>query len=130
MNGNSRLQIGFMPGRRPGAAYERSQEIKRRMRTRFTWIAAVLALVSIGIVMACSTKYSATSNGLLVVSSDTQVMETFSINLSNGHASQINNVAGPVIVGLPSTVVIDPAGTYAYVATTVTCTPPNPAANT
>src|ERR1700674_224239 len=132
MNGNSRPQLVSMPGwRRPGTAYrktayKRSQERKRRMRTRFTWIAAILALVSIGVVMACSTKYSSSSNGLLVVpTSSSQVMETFSLNLSNGHASQINNVNGPPITGLPSSVILDPAGTYAYVATTVNCTAAN-----
>jgi 6-phosphogluconolactonase (cycloisomerase 2 family) len=101
------------------------------MRTRFTWIAAVLVLLSIGFVMACSTKYSHSSNGLLVVPSrDSQVMQTFSIDLSNGHVAQINNVNGPPVTGLPSSVLLDPAGTYAYVATTMDCTPTNPAANT
>jgi DNA-binding beta-propeller fold protein YncE len=94
------------------------------MRTRFTWILAVVALISIGFVMACSTKYSSSSNGLLVVPSGfSQVMETFSLDLSNGAASQINNVDGPPITGLPSSVIIDRAGAYAYVATTVNCTP-------
>ncbi len=100
------------------------------MRTRFTWIAAVLVVLSIGFVMACSTKYNASANGLLVVPSrDSQVVQTFSLDLNNGHVSQINNVNGPPITGLPSQVILDPAGTYAYVATTVNCTPANPAAN-
>jgi DNA-binding beta-propeller fold protein YncE len=101
------------------------------MRTRFTWIAAVLVLISIGFVMACSTKYKSSSNGLLVVPSrDSQAMQTFSIDLSNGRVLQINNVNGPPVLGLPSSVLLDPAGTYAYVATTLNCTPINPAANT
>ncbi len=116
----------FMPGRpRPGTAYERSQEIKRRMRTRFTWILAILALLAIATVMACSTKYSTSSNGLVVVPSqggglvtDNQggpVMETFSLDLSTGRASQINNVNGSPTPGLPTAVILDPAGTHAYV---------------
>jgi len=101
------------------------------MRTRFTWIAVVLTLVSIAFVMACSTKYSRSSNGLVVVASrDSQVMQTFSLDLSNGHASQINNTDGPPVVGLPSSVILDPTGAYAYVATTVDCTPTNPPPNT
>jgi 6-phosphogluconolactonase (cycloisomerase 2 family) len=101
------------------------------MRTRFTWIAAVLIILSIGFVMACSTKYNASANGLLVVPSrDSQVVQTFSLDLSNGHVAQINNVNGPPITGLPTSVILDPAGTYAYVATTVNCTPANPAAST
>jgi len=102
--------------------------------TRFTWMMALLALVAIAAVMACSTKYSSSSNGLVVVPSQAggasgtgtlegPVMETFSVNLSNGSISQINNVNGPPVTGLPSSVIIDPAGAYAYVATTVNCTP-------
>src|SRR6266481_5025012 len=125
MNGNSRLQIVFMPGwRRPGTSYERSQEIKRRMRTRFAWI-AVLALVSLGFVMACSTKYSSSSNGLVVVPTQgSSVMETFSLDLSNGHAAQINNVNGPPITGLSKSVILDPAGTFVYVLVTQNPTQP------
>ena len=86
------------------------------MRKRFTWIVAVLALVSIAVVMACSTKYSSSSNGLVVVPSQgSAVMETFSLNLSNGHASQINNVNGPPIPGVPTSVLLDSSGTFAYV---------------
>ena len=86
------------------------------MRIRFPWIAAILALLSIGFILACSTKYSSSSNGLLIVPSrDSLAMETFSINLSNGHASQVNNVNGPPINGLPSSVILDPAGAFAYV---------------
>ena len=105
------------------------------MRIRFAWIAAVLALISIGILMACSTKYSNSSNGLVVVPSQAggvetvegPVMETFSLSLTNGSVSQINNVNGPPVAGLPSSVLIDPAGAYAYVAATVNCTPTLPA---
>jgi|SRR5271165_2589799 len=94
------------------------------MRIRLTWIAAILALVSIGVVMACSTKYSSSNNGLLVVPSqggvaiDGQggpVMETFSLDLANGHLSEINNVNGPPVDGLPQALVLDPAGAFAYV---------------
>jgi 6-phosphogluconolactonase (cycloisomerase 2 family) len=114
-----------MPGSgQPGNASVRSQEIKRRMRTRFTWIVAVLALVAVGFLMACSTKYKSSSNGLVVVPTQgSAVMQTFSLNLSNGHVSQINNSAGPPTPGLPGAVILDPAGAFAYVATTVDCTP-------
>jgi 6-phosphogluconolactonase len=86
------------------------------MRTRFPWMVAILALVAIGFLVACSTKYKSTSNGLIVVPTQgTEVMETFSLDLSNGHVSQINNVNGPPTPGLPGAVVLDPAGTFAYV---------------
>jgi 6-phosphogluconolactonase (cycloisomerase 2 family) len=95
------------------------------MRTRFTWIVAVLALVAIGFLIACNTKYSSSSstNGLVVVPTQgtiespesTAVMETFSLDLANGGMSQINNVNGPPAAGLPGPVILDPAGAYAYV---------------
>jgi 6-phosphogluconolactonase (cycloisomerase 2 family) len=88
------------------------------MRTRFPWIVAILALVAIGFLLACSTKYSANSstNGLVVVPSQgSAVMESFSINLASGSASQINNVNGPPTPGLPTSVILDPSGAYAYV---------------
>jgi 6-phosphogluconolactonase (cycloisomerase 2 family) len=91
------------------------------MRIRFTWIVAILALVTIGFLVACSSKYSTSSNGLVVVPTQggdqngAPVMETFSLDLSNGHASQINNVNGPPTNGIPTAVILDPAGAYAYV---------------
>ena len=93
------------------------------MRTRFTWMVAILALVAIGFLMACNTKYSPFSNGLVVVPTQgtteyalaTAVMETFSLDLANGELSQINNLSGPPAPGLPGEVILDPAGAYAYV---------------
>ncbi len=95
------------------------------MRTRFPWIVAILALVAIGFLLACSTKYSANSSthalvvvptqGTIEIPDETAVMETFSINLANGSASQINNVNGPPTPGLPAAVILDPAGKNAYV---------------
>jgi 6-phosphogluconolactonase (cycloisomerase 2 family) len=94
------------------------------MRIRFTWILAILLLVAIGFIVACSTKYSSSSNGLVIVPTQgtvdaippaTAVMETFSLDLANGGMSQINNVNGPPTPGLPGAVILDPAGAYAYV---------------
>jgi 6-phosphogluconolactonase (cycloisomerase 2 family) len=86
------------------------------MRTRFTWVLAILVLVSIGVLVACSTKYSSSSNGLVVAPSQGDaVVQSFSVNLSNGSISAINNVNGPPTGGIPYSVVLDPAGTFAYV---------------
>ncbi len=93
------------------------------MRTRFTWMVAILALIAIGFLMACNTTYSAAYNGLVVVPTQgttqytlaTAVMETFSLDLANGQMSQINNVNGPPAPGLPGAVILDPAGAHAYV---------------
>jgi 6-phosphogluconolactonase len=77
---------------------------------------AILALVAIGILMACGAKYNSSYNGLVVVPSQgSAVMQSFSLNLSNGHTSQINNVNGPPTPGLPTAVILDPAGAFAYV---------------
>jgi hypothetical protein len=86
------------------------------MRTRLTWFVAILALVSIGFLMACTAKYSASFNGLVVVPSQGELaMETFTFDVSNGRISQINNKNGPITPGLPTAVVLDPAGAFAYV---------------
>jgi 6-phosphogluconolactonase (cycloisomerase 2 family) len=86
------------------------------MRTRFTWIVAILALVAIGVLMACGSKYNSSNNGLVIVPTQgSAVMETFSLNLANGHISQINNAAGPPTNGLAKSVILDPAGAFAYV---------------
>jgi 6-phosphogluconolactonase (cycloisomerase 2 family) len=94
------------------------------MRTRFTWIAGTLALIAVGVLVACSAKYSASNNGLIVVTTQAdRVMETFSLDLGNGSVSQINNVNGPPTVGTPTAVVLDPAGAYAYVIVQQNTTP-------
>lgn len=94
------------------------------MRTRFTWIAGTLVLIAVGVLVACSGKYSASNNGLIVVTTQAdRVMETFSLDLGNGSVSQINNVNGPPTVGTPTAVVLDPAGSYAYVIVQQNTTP-------
>jgi 6-phosphogluconolactonase (cycloisomerase 2 family) len=86
------------------------------MRIRFPWILAVAALIAAAAMLACSTKYAASNNGLVVVSTQgNAVMDTFSLNLNNGSVSEINNVNGPPINGVGTSVVLDPAGAYAYV---------------
>jgi len=89
------------------------------MRTRFTWILGVAVLISIGVLVACSTKYSSSNNGLVVVSTQGNAnMETFSLDLVNGNVAQINNANGPPTNGQPTTVILNPTGTYAYVMVT------------
>ena len=89
------------------------------MRKRFTWVLAVAALVSVGLTVACSSKYSASNNGLIVVSTQgNAVMDSFSLNLGNGHVTQIYNVNGPPTNGVPTAVVLDPAGANAYLLVT------------
>jgi 6-phosphogluconolactonase len=89
------------------------------MRTSFTWMLGVAVLISIGVLVACSTKYSASNNGLVVVSTQGNAdMDTFSVDLVNGSVAQVFNASGPPTNGQPTAVVLDPAGTFAYVMIT------------
>ena len=57
---------------------------------------------------------------MLVGSQGSGLIETFSFNLSNGHVSAIANTPTDtsnqtcVLNGVPASMVIDPAGVYAY----------------
>lgn len=91
------------------------------MSNRFAWLLGVAGLVSIGALVACGSSYNASSDGLLLVGSQgSGLIETFSFNLNNGGSSAITNTptdtSGQVCVlnGIPSSIVIDPAGAYAY----------------
>jgi 6-phosphogluconolactonase (cycloisomerase 2 family) len=89
------------------------------MRTRLTWIVAILTLVSIGVLMACSSKYTSSTDGLVVMPSQgSLVMESFSLDINNGRMQEINNVNGPPTPGLPTAIILDPAGAFAYVIVT------------
>ena len=89
------------------------------MKTRFTWIFGVAVLVLAGVLVACSSKYTSTSNGLVVVSTQASaVMDTFSLDLGNGHIAQIYNVNGPPTNGVPTAVVLAPGGAFSFVLIT------------
>jgi 6-phosphogluconolactonase (cycloisomerase 2 family) len=89
-------------------------EIKRRMSTRFSWLLGVLVLLSIGVLVACSgSHFSASSDGLVLASTQgAALLQTFSFDLSNGHVSTISHP--PSTMGVPTSLVVDPAGTFAY----------------
>jgi 6-phosphogluconolactonase (cycloisomerase 2 family) len=86
------------------------------MRKRFTWFVAALVLVAFGLLVACSVKYAPNSDALLVSPSQgLAVMQSFSVDLQNGHVAQIYNDNGPPTDGIPTQVVLDPEGAHAYV---------------
>jgi hypothetical protein len=96
-------------------------EINQRMSKRFAWLLGVVVLVSIGVLVACGSNYNASSDGLVLVGSQgSGLIETFSFNLNNGGSSAISNTpadtSGQVCVlkGIPSSIVVDPKGAYAY----------------
>jgi 6-phosphogluconolactonase (cycloisomerase 2 family) len=97
------------------------------MFIRFTWVLGFVTLVSIGLLVACSGNYSASSDGLLLVPSQGQaIVQSFSFSLNKGGVSTIDSnptIPGPPDQGFPGSIVIDPAGTFAYVTSVNT---PNP----
>ena len=86
-----------------------------------SWLLGLGALVLIGLLLACGSNYDASQDGLLLVGSQgSGLIETFSFTLSNGHVSAIANTPIDtssqtcVLNGVPGSMVIDPAGVYAY----------------
>src|ERR1700757_4101570 len=91
------------------------------MSTRF-WLLGLVGLISAGLLVACGSNYNSSSNGLgLVGSQGSSVIQTFSFSLNNGHVGSIPNSTNDtgnktcLLNGLPSSMVVDPAGQYAYV---------------
>jgi len=85
------------------------------------WLLGVTVLVSIGLLVACGSKYNSSSNGLLLVTSQgSGLIETFSFTLNNGHVAAIANSPADtanqtcVLNGVPSSIVMDHSGAYAY----------------
>src|SRR5258708_27610805 len=96
-------------------------EIKQRMSKRLGWLVGIVVLVSIGVLVACGTTYNSSSDGLVLVGSQgSGLIETFSFNLGNGKVSSLSNSPSDtssqtcVLNGVPSSLVVDPAGAYAY----------------
>jgi 6-phosphogluconolactonase (cycloisomerase 2 family) len=96
-------------------------EIKQRMSKRLGWLLGVVVLVSIGVLVACGTTYNSSSDGLVIVGSQgSGLIETFSFNLGNGKVASVSNSPSDtssrtcVLNGVPSSLVVDPAGAYAY----------------
>jgi len=85
------------------------------MSTRFAWLLGTVALVvlAIGGLVACGSKYSTSSDGLVIVGSQgSALIQTFSFSLANGHIAGVSNP--PLTPGIPTAIVLDPAGAYAY----------------
>ncbi len=98
-----------------------NMEINQRMSKRSAWLLGVVVLVSIGVLVACGSNYNASSDGLILVGSQgSGLIETFSFNLNNGGSSAVSNTPEDtsnlvcVLKGIPSSIVIDPQGQYAY----------------
>jgi 6-phosphogluconolactonase (cycloisomerase 2 family) len=80
-------------------------------------VLAVVVLLAIATLVACSSTYSASNDGLVLVpSAGSAVVQAFTFSLTNGHVSLLNT--SPSTLGLPTAMVVDPTGSFAY-ATTV-----------
>jgi 6-phosphogluconolactonase (cycloisomerase 2 family) len=76
-------------------------------------VLAVLVLLAIATLLACSSTYSASSDGLVLIpSAGSAVVQAFSFSLTNGHTSLVNTA--PSTLGLPTAMVLDPTGRFAY----------------
>ena len=85
------------------------------------WLLGVGGLVLVGLLVACGSNYNSSSDGLVLVGSQgAGLIETFGFNLDSGHVSAIFNSPNDtadqtcVLNGLPSSIVMDKSGSYAY----------------
>ena len=85
------------------------------------WLLGLVGLVLVGLLVACGSNYNSSSNGLLLVGSQgSQVIQTFSFGLNNGHVSSIANSTNDtgnstcIMTGQPGSIVVDPSGSYAF----------------
>ncbi len=91
------------------------------MSKRFAWVLGVVTLASIGFLIACGSNYNRSSDGLVLVASQgSGLIESFGFSLASGSISEISNPPGTtstqtcVLNGVPSSIVVDPAGAFAY----------------
>lgn len=91
------------------------------MSKRWAWLVGLVLLVVIAFLLACGNTYNPASNGLILVSSQgSGLLETFSFSLLAGNNIPIQN--SPLntqlqtcqLNGVPSVLVLDPKGNYAY----------------
>ena len=107
-------------------------EIKQRMSKRFLWLLGAVVVIAIGFLVACSSSYNQSSDGLVLVGSQgSALIETFSFNPFNGHVSAISNTPTDtstetcVLSGVPTSIVINPAGSFAYTIITANTSCPS-----
>lgn len=97
------------------------------MSKRFGWLLGLAVLVAIALTMACGTTYNHANDGLVLVSSQgSGLLESYVFSISSGSIGPVNNTPTDtgnltcVLKGIPSTVLIDPSGLYAYSILTAT----------
>ncbi len=105
-------------------------EIKQRMLKRWAWLFGLVVLVLVAVLVACGNSYDPMSDGLVIVSSQgSGLLETFSFSLVGGNNIPIlnsplnTNLETCVLNGEPSSLVLNPAATFAFtiINENVTC---------
>jgi 6-phosphogluconolactonase (cycloisomerase 2 family) len=101
------------------------------MSKGLAWVLALVGLVLIALLIACGSSYNPASEGLVLITSQgSALIQTFSFDLASGSIAQISNTVQNtatetcVMPGIPSSMVLDPTGTYAYVIVTASDTCP------
>ncbi|HUO17596.1 MAG TPA: beta-propeller fold lactonase family protein [Verrucomicrobiae bacterium] len=91
------------------------------MSKLWAWLLGLAVLVAIAFLVACGTIYNSSTDGLVLVTSQySSLVETFSFSLGSGHVQANQNPPYDtayntcVLNGIPSSIVTDPAGNYAY----------------
>ena len=91
------------------------------MSKLWAWVLGLVLLVAIGFLVACGSTYNSSHDGLVLITSQgSGLIETFSFSLASGHAAAIQNSPNDtanktcVLNAIPSSIVVDPAGAYAY----------------
>lgn len=86
------------------------------------WLLGLVGLILAGLLVACSSSYNSSSNGLMLVGSQgSSAIQTYSFNLNNGQISAIANSTNDtgnetcLLNGSPASMVMHPSGAYAYV---------------
>ena len=103
--------------RKPQITMEKNERMLKRW-----WLLGLGSLVLIGFLVACGSSFNNSTDGLLIVGSQgAGLIETFSFSLNNGQTASVANPVvdtadeSCVLKGLPAAMVVNPAGTYAFV---------------
>ncbi len=103
------------------------------MSKRRAWLLGVVTLILIALLLACSSTYNSSSDGLLVIGSQgSALLQSFSFSLASGRVAQITNTVQDTadltcqLPGFPYWMILDPSGTHAYVIMRGTSQCPGP----
>lgn len=101
------------------------------MSKGFAWPFALVGLVLIAFLIACGSSYNRASDGLVLITSQgSALIQTFSFNLANGGIAEVSNPLENTanlqcqMPGIPGAMVLNPAGTFAFVIITASDTCP------